>query len=149
MKILIFTEGTALVPSSYDEKGFDDFKAYVPCVGAPKKLHMWKNQGAELCYLTSRTTPEEVNIIKSVLQKYNFPDAQNLFYRTGNEAYKDVAEKVLPDVLIEDDCASIGGEIEMTYPHIKPELKQKIHSVVVKEFQGIIHLPDNIADIVK
>ena len=50
------------------------------------------------------------------------------------EEYKDVAERVMPDVLIEDDCESIGGEIEMSYPHIKDELRARIRSVVVKEF---------------
>lgn len=50
----------------------------------------------------------------------------------------------MPDVLIEDDCESIGGEKEMVYPHIKPELRTKIKSIVVEEFEGIDHLPDEI-----
>ena len=33
------------------------------------------------------------------------------------------------DIMIEDDCESIGGEIEMTYPHIRADLKSKIKSV--------------------
>ena len=49
--------------------------------------------------------------------------------------------------LIEDDCESIGGEIEMTYPYIKPELKNKIKSVVIKEFSGIDNLPNNIQEL--
>jgi hypothetical protein len=32
----------------------------------------------------------------------------------------------------------------MTYPHLKPELKAKIKSIVVKEFGGIDHPPDDI-----
>ena len=51
----------------------------------------------------------------------------------------------MPDVLVEDDCESIGGEVEMTYPHIRPELKPRIKSVVVREFGGIDHLPDDIS----
>lgn len=47
---------------------------------------------------------------------------------------------MIPDILIEDDCESIGGEKEMVYPHIKDELKSKIKSIVVKEFEGIDHL---------
>lgn len=49
----------------------------------------------------------------------------------------------MPDVLIEDDCESIGGEAEMTYPKLGSEARKKISSVVVKEFQGIDELPDS------
>jgi len=59
-----------------------------------------------------------------------------------------VAERVMPDILIEDDCESIGGESEMTYPHIREDLKQKIKSIVVKEFQGIDHLPDSLTALI-
>lgn len=63
------------------------------------------------------------------------------------EHYKDVAERVRPDVLVEDDCERIGGEVQMTYPHIRAELKARIVSIVVKEFGGIDHLPDNVPDL--
>jgi len=32
----------------------------------------------------------------------------------------------------------------MTITHVKTEIKKKIKSVVVKEFEGIDHLPDNV-----
>jgi hypothetical protein len=35
--------------------------------------------------------------------------------------------------------------MSMTYPHVKSELKARIRSVVVKEFGGIDHLPDDIS----
>jgi len=54
----------------------------------------------------------------------------------------------MPDILIEDDCESIGGESEMIYPHIREDLKQKIKSIVVKEFQGIDHLPDSLTALI-
>lgn len=69
---------------------------------------------------------------------------KNLYFRYPGEDYKDVAEKLMPDIIVEDDCESIGGEIEMTYPHIRADLKKKIKSVVVKEFGGIDYLPDKI-----
>jgi len=56
-----------------------------------------------------------------------------------------VAEKLIPDILVEDDCESIGGRQEMTYPYIRPNFKKMIKSVVVKEFGGIDHLPDKIS----
>ena len=80
---------------------------------------------------------------KAVLRNHDFPEGQ-VFFRHSGESYSDVAESVLPDILIEDDCESIGGQEEMTYPHIKPELKARIKSIVVREFGGIDHLPDDI-----
>lgn len=121
-----------------------DYKNYVPNGNPANRLHSWKNLGAEIFYLTSRSTPEEVNDIRHVLEKYNFPDCQNLLFRKKGEEYKDVAEKLMPDILIEDDCESIGGEAEMTYPHIRPDLKTKIKSIVLKEFGGIDHLQDKL-----
>ena len=32
----------------------------------------------------------------------------------------------------------------MTITHISPDIKEKIKSVVIKEFEGIDRLPDNI-----
>jgi len=72
---------------------------------------------------------------------------QNLLYRKEGQEYKDVVESLAPDIFIEDDCASIGGEAEMTYPRIKPEIKSKIHSIVVKEFANIDYLPDDVNEL--
>jgi hypothetical protein len=69
-----------------------------------------------------------------------------LFYlkKEVKEEYKDVAKRVAPDVLVEDDCESIGGEEEMTYPHISPEIQKRIRLIKIKEFGGIDHLVKNI-----
>lgn len=119
------------------------FENYVPNDNSVDKIKMWKSRGAEIYYLTSRDTEQEIEIIRGVLTKYGFPDVQNLLYRKTGEQYKDVAERLMPDIVIEDDCESIGGESEMTYPHIREDLKSRIKSVVVKEFGGISMLPDN------
>ena len=65
-------------------------------------------------YLSSHETAEDVEKDKFVLEKYDFPKGQ-VFYRQNGESYKDIAEKIIPYVLIEDDCESIGGEKEMKY----------------------------------
>jgi ribosome biogenesis GTPase A len=157
MKILIFTEGTLLMHSegtgvstearvqqSKDKiTNVKDFARYIPIGNAQAKLRKWQSQGNEIFYLTSRKTPKEINDIQNVLDRFDFPKGR-LLYRKENEDYKDVAEQLMPDIIIEDDCESIGGEIEMTYPNINEELKQRIKSVVVKEFGGIDHLPDNL-----
>lgn len=161
MKILIFTEGTVIMPNykfgttreervrlSMNQEPFvHDFKTYIPNGNPIEKISAWKKQGAEIYYLTSRTTEQEISDIRDVLNKYNFPDVQNLIFRKEGEEYKDLAERLVPDVLIEDDCESIGGEIEMTYPHVKEDVKSKIKSVIVKEFGGIDHLSNNVSDL--
>jgi len=120
-----------------------DYSSYLPIGNAVQKLTNWKNQGATICYLTSRRTKQEITTVSNMLKRFNFPDSQNLSFRQQGEDYKDVAERQRPDVLVEDDCESIGDEKEMVYPHIKPEFKKKIKLVVVKEFAGIDNLPDN------
>ncbi len=70
-----------------------------------------------------------------------------MFFRQGGEEYKDITEKVLPDILIEDDCESIGGVKEMTISDISQNLKAKIKFILIKEFQGIDHIPDDLSDL--
>ena len=178
MKILVFTEGTILTHESWvglpreeivrqvkivfsfpreelektlksgSVPWLGDYAGSVPNRNCVKKIENWKRQGATIMYLTSRRTSEQIQIIRDVLKKYGFPEGELLFCR-GNEEYKDVAERVMPDIIVEDDCESIGGEKEMTYPRIRPELKQRIKSIVVKEFGGIDHLPDSITELLK
>jgi hypothetical protein len=83
----------------------------------------------------------------AVLERHGFPPGRVLARQPG-ESYGDVAARALPDVLIEDDCESIGGPAEMTYPRIRPELSARIKSVVVPEFGGIDHLPDSLEELV-
>jgi len=135
---------TNVEPPVVEKGSVYDLASYIPVGSAVNKLLNWESQGAEICYLTSRRIKSEIDTIKQILKKYNFPNASNLYYRQQGEDYKDVAERLMPDVLIEDDCESIGGEKEMAYTDIKPELKKKIKSVVVKEFEGIDHLDNQL-----
>lgn len=159
MKLLVFTEGTLLIDGAWcglprDEivrrsrlrQGSGDFAASVPIGNAMAKLRAWHDQGAEIAYLTSRTRVEQITEIQRVLTRHHFPEGR-LWFRRSGEAYADVAAQVRPDVLIEDDCESIGGEAEMTYPHLRADLKARIVSIVVTEFGGIDHLPDDLRDL--
>jgi hypothetical protein len=157
MKVIVFLHGTILMHKSAlgctreervkqvveREETIWDFSAYIPISGAATKLHTWKNQGADIFYLSSHITEENVQKDKDVLRKYNFPEGEVLF-RMGEEGYGEIVERIMPDVLIEDDCESIGREKEMVYPHLHPEVRSKIKSIVVKEFGGIDHLADDI-----
>jgi len=69
------------------------------------------------------------------------------FFRQPGEAYHQVAERIRPGVLIEDDCESIGGEVEMTYPHLHSEAKARIKSIVILEFGGIDDLPNDLSEL--
>jgi hypothetical protein len=160
MKILVFLHGTIIMHKNAGglarqeivkqvierEESLHDYAQYIPVGNAAEKLRAWEGQGAELCYLSSHKNADDIEKDKFVLKKYAFPDGQ-IFYRRNREEYKDVVERIrpLPDVIVEDDCESIGGKAEMVYPNLKPELKTKIKSVVVKEFGGIDSLPDRIS----
>ncbi len=157
MKILVFLHGTTIMHKNgrglnredivkqviENDESVLDYVSYVPIDNAVEKLKNWEKRGAKIIYLSSHESFDEVKKDKFVLKKYGFPKGE-VFFRQKGEKYKDVAERIRPDIIIEDDCESIGGEIEMTYPHINPELKAKIKSIVVKEFEGIDHLPDSL-----
>lgn len=140
-RILIFTEGTILGPKRWWE-WFND-KGYIPIGQSVNKVRDWERQGAKIAYLTSRKKLAEVVAIREILRKEQF-SGQYLFYRDDNEQYRDIAEQVIPDILIEDDCRSIGGRWQMTITYVKDEIKSRIHSIVVREFIGIDNLPDDL-----
>ena len=161
MKLLIFTEGTLLMHENgvwksrekiveqvkQNDPSVHNFSSYIPIGKCIDKLNNWKEQNVEMIYLTSRKTSEEVEAIKNILKDYEFPPG-NLEFRQENETYAEIVERVIPDVLIEDDCESIGGEKEMSYTNIQQELKNKIKLIIVKEFEGIDHLPSHFKEII-
>lgn len=128
------------------EESVRDFASYVPIGHAVEKLRTWNNQGAELIYISSHKRLEHVEQDQVVLKTYHFPTGQVTF-RAAQETYQDVAERVMPDILIEDDCESIGGEQETIYPYLRPGIRVYIRSIIVREFEGIDHLPDNLTDL--
>lgn len=127
-----------------NEESVHDYINYIPVDHVVEKLQKWVDQGAEIIYLSSHETKADIEKDNFVLDKYHFPKGI-ILYRQDGESYADIAEKIIiPDILIEDDCESIGGEKEMTYTNIKSELKSKIKHIVVREFEGIDHLSDNL-----
>lgn len=160
MKILVFLHGTTIMHNSAighkrkeivkqvikRDKSVLDYDSYIPIGEAVNKLKSWWKQGAEILYLSSHKTKKDVEKDRFVLKKYGFPEGP-VFYRQEGEQYKDVAERIMPDILIEDDCKSLCGKDEMTITHVRPEVKKNIKSIVVKEFGGIDHLPNRIRDL--
>src|SRR5919197_3697130 len=111
---MVFLHGTAImhrnaVGSTREERveqsrrgdeSLRAYAAYVPVDGAVAKLRAWASQGAEIVYVSSHRRAENVEKDRSVLEKYGFP-AGEVFFRRAGEEYKVIAERVIPDVLIE------------------------------------------------
>jgi len=170
MKLLIFLQGTIIMHKNAEgktrqeiieqvvnqEKSVRDFSNYIPIGNAAGKITNWASQGAIICYLSALTKNKkgrEDEVVgekglesdQTILEKYHFPRGI-IYHREPNEEYKDVVERIspLPNILIEDNCESMGGEAEMTYPHLKQDLKNKIKSIPINEFGGIDNLPDEL-----
>ena len=121
-----------------------DCSSYIPIGNAASKIRKWQQQGASISYLTSRKSAKEVSEIRNVLKRHGFPEGE-LFYRSGKEEYKDVVLRAEPDILIEDDCESIGAD-EIIAPKLAGS---SIKTIVVREFGGIDHLPDDMEELEK
>ncbi|MDP2949766.1 MAG: hypothetical protein Q8P22_09555 [Chloroflexota bacterium] len=143
MKILVFTEGTATKHPSQEH--FFDVASFVPTEGTVEKLTMWRAQGAEISYLTSQRWNDNPQAVEATLRRFNFP-AGELYYRREGEDYVDVVRRVCPEVLIEDDCRSIGWE-EVITPKLKAEWG--IKGIIVQEFGGLAQLPDGHQELLR
>ncbi len=144
-RILIFTEGTIFGPKHWWE--FFNDTGYIPIGKSVEKIQGWDRQGARISYLTSCRRPADAAMVRENLLTAHFP-GDYLYYRGSQEQYRDIAEQLVPDILIEDDCRSIGGQWQMTITHVKQDVKQQICSVVVREFQGIDHLPADLQQLI-
>lgn len=145
LKIMVFNEGTVLGPKSIFHL-FSHSK-YAPIKNSTNILQSWDEQGAEIVYLTSRKKEKQVSEIVKLLYKYNFP-GKRLYYRDKGQKYSDLVELYAPNILIEDDCRSIGGAWQMSITYVKPELKARIKSIVVPEFRGIDDLPKKLSELI-
>jgi hypothetical protein len=155
MRVLVFLQGTVIMHRAAvgrtreervaqsregDDPTLSDYADYLPIGNAVLKLRLWEEQGAEIQYLSSHRDPDDLAADVSVLERYGFPHGR-VVAREPGESYGDVVGRVLPDILVEDDCESIGGAAQQTYPQIAAELRQRITSIVVPEFGGIDDLP--------
>jgi hypothetical protein len=158
---MIFLQGTLLMHKSgknvdrvervwqviNKEQSVSDYQNYVPVGNASSKIMKWKDQGAEIFYLSGQQSQLEADDDKEILIRNNFPDCE-LLWREGTETFAEIAERIMPDILIEDDCESIGGAPQMTITNISSEKRSQIKSIVLPEFGGIDYLPDSIEQLV-
>ena len=161
-RLLVFLHGTTIMHSgaagrSRGERvaqaksqvghGLDDFAAYVPIGESAAKLRGWAAQGAHVAYLSSHREPGDVELDADVLGRHGFPPGP-ILARGPTESYGQIVEREMPDVLIEDDCESIGAA-EISYHQVRPEARRRIRSIIVPEFGGIDHLPDSLAELAR
>jgi len=118
-----------------------EYAAYVPVGEGAAKLRRWQDAGAVVDYLSSHRNPDDVALDALVLRTHGFP-AGRVFARRPGETYGDIAGREAPDVLIEDDCESIGAN-QITYSQIPSAARARIKSIIIPEFGGIDHLPDD------
>jgi hypothetical protein len=154
---MVFLHGTAIMhasavgrpradrvrQSSRREQSVTDFGSYVPTEAAVAKVRAWQRGGADVCYLSSRRGAADAPVDRDVLDRHGFP-AGPVFFREPGESYADVARRAGADVVVEDDCESIGGSTEMT----APGLGDAVRCFVVPEFGGLAHLPDDPGEMV-
>ena len=158
MKILVFLHGTTIMHAGAvgrtreqrvqqvinGEASVADFSSYVPTEEAVSKLRNWASQGARITYLSSHRKPSLVDLDAAVLRTHGFPEGE-LRHRGASGTYAQIVEDVMPDIFIEDDCESFGGPRRMAFPSLRGELQARITSIVVPEFGGLAHLPDDLS----
>lgn len=138
--IMVFAEGTILKPKSWCS--LYNHNSYIPIGNSVKIIKSWQQQGANIIYCTSRKK-KQADDMATLLNRYGFTGSF-LVSREPKESYKDLVETLQPNILIEDDCKSIGGAWQMCITKVSPEIKEQIRSIIVPEFQGIDNLPANI-----
>jgi len=101
-----------------------------------------QHRGADICYLSSHSDAADVALDRAVLAAHGFPAGPVLFRQPG-ESYADVACRAGADVVVEDDCESIGGSQHTTAFSLARFPGRAVSCVVVPEFGGLTHLPDD------
>lgn len=136
MRIMIFIEGTTFYTKSslflFSKYG------YKPIGNAVEIVNTLYGKGYEI-YLCSYVRRARYNFIKSIVDFYGMKYTE-ILCRNKGETYSEIVEQLNPNILIEDDCKSIGGLKACCITDVKDEIKKDIQSIIVPEFAGI----DNI-----
>jgi hypothetical protein len=155
VRILVFLHGTAIMhrtaagrpraervrQSRQRDRSVLDFASYVPTEAAVEKVRTWHRHGAAISYLSSHRDAADVELDRAVLTTYGFP-AGTVLSREPGESYADVARRAGADILVEDDCESIGGRSRTVAAALAAAPGRAVASVIVPEFGGLAHLPD-------
>jgi hypothetical protein len=162
MKVGVFLHGTAIMHAAAagaerDERvrqvlrrdpSVLDFASYVPTPGTAQKLAAWQRHGATIVYLSSHRHRDDIRADESVIGRYRFP-AGPVHGREEGEDYGSLVERLGLDVLVEDDCQSIGGTAQTCAAELNPASRQSLRCVVLPEFHGLADLPDDPSELFK
>lgn len=69
--------------------------------------------------------------------------------RAERESYGQLVDRLSPDVLIEDDCESIGGAVKTVAAQLSATAGERIKCLVLPEFIGLGHLPDDLGELIR
>lgn len=132
-RIMIFIEGTTFY-TKFPIFLFSKY-GYEPIGRAIEIVNGWQKQGYEI-YLCSYVCKRRYKYIKRIMDFYGMKYTEILCREKG-ERYSEIVERIKPDILIEDDCKSIGGQKEWCITNIREEIKAGIHLIIVPEYKGI------------
>lgn len=132
-KIMIFIEGTTFY-TRFPIFLFSKY-GYMPISNAVEIVNGWQKQGYEI-YLCSYVHKRRYGFIKQIIEFYGMK-YNEILCREKGEQYSEIVERIKPDILIEDDCKSIGGQKEWCITNVREEIKSGIYSIIVPEFKGI------------
>lgn len=136
---MIFIEGTTFYTKPF--LFLFTKHGYKPIGNAVEKVNAWYDEGNEI-YLCSYVRNARLRFIKSIIDFYGMKYT-DILCRTRCEKYHEIVERLKPDILIEDDCKSIGGQKNCCITAVKEDIKEKIKSVIVPEFGGIDNVKIN------
>ena len=139
-RIMIFIEGTLFYTKPF--LFLFSKKGYKPLGNSIRTVNDLFDKGNEI-YLCSYVLKNRYVFIKAIMDYYKINYTQ-ILCRDKGEKYSDLVERVRPDILIEDDCASIGGEKEWCITNVSEDIGTNIKSIIVKEFNGIDHIEKEI-----
>lgn len=134
-KIMIFVEGTILKPKHNNFFSRINMNGYVPISNAIEVIKNWQEQGYEIIYLTSQTGRRAMKMAQH-LDELGFVGSM-VGYRQKYQDYTTLIKEELPDILVEDDCKSVGGQTSMCSYNLPDNVKNEIKIIKVKEFGGI------------
>ncbi len=160
MKVGVFLHGTAIMHAAAAgvernervqqvrrrDPSVRDFASYVPTPGTAEKLAAWERHGAILIYLSSHRRQDDIRADESVIRRHGFP-AVPVHGRQEGEDYGPLVDRLGLDVLVEDDCESIGGAAQTCAAQMSPAGRQSVRCVVLPEFSGLADLPSNPAEL--
>ena len=105
-KIMIFVEGTILKPKYNNILSRISMTTYIPINNAIETLKKWQEEGYEEIYLTSLKGRRAMKMAQH-LDELGFTGSM-VGYRQKNQDYATLIKEELPDILIEDNCLSVG-----------------------------------------